>query len=92
MMIKSFTLRLAGIALVALVSWSAAGAQTAGKDLVLDFRTSTAVEGMADSGIVTGHMVSSPTKVRIDMSTIGGRAPTPLLTDGPVSMIVSNGA
>ncbi len=87
---KRFTLRLAGASAFALTTAAAAGAQTAGKDLAMDFRTSTAVEGMPDSGLVTGHMVSAGKKVRIDLAAAGGRAPTPLPTDGAVSMIVSD--
>ncbi len=87
---KKFALRLAAAAVLALASALLAGAQASGKDMALDFRTSTSVEGSADSGTSTGHIVSSPTRFRIDMATAGGRAPTPLPTDGPVSMIVSD--
>lgn len=83
-------LRFAGAAALALAPVSVTEAQVAGKDLALNFRTSTSVEGTADSGVLTGHIVGSGTKVRIDMATTGGRSPTPLPTDGPVSMIVSD--
>lgn len=89
-MMKRFALSLAGAAVLALAPATLVDAQTTGKDLAMDFRTSSSVEGSADSGAVRGHVVSSPTKVRIDMSAIGGRAPTPLATDGNVSMIVSD--
>lgn len=89
-MMKRFALRLSVAGALSLASTSLLGAQGAGKDLAMDFRTSTSVQGSADSGAVTGHIVSSPTKVRIDMSTAGGRAPTPMPTDGAVSMIVSD--
>jgi hypothetical protein len=90
-MIKTFAAaRIAATAALVLAGAPAMNAQVAGKDLAMDFRTSTSIEGMADSGSITGHIVSSPTKVRIDMSTTGGRAPTPLQTFGPVSMIVSD--
>lgn len=86
-----FALRFAGGAALALASASVMAAQVAGKDLALDFRTSTSMEGSTDAGVLTGHIVGSGTKVRIDMATTGGRSPTPLPTDGPVSMIVSDG-
>ena len=86
---KTFAFRLAGTAALALLP-AVAEAQVAGKDLALDFRTSTSMEGMADSGVLTGHIVGSGSKVRIDMATDGGRSPTPLATEGPVSMIVSD--
>jgi len=89
-MLKNLALRLAGAAVLALCSVSLTGAQTAGKDLAMNFRSSTVFKGGPDSGVVTGYAVASPTKVRIDMSTTGGRAPTPFATDGPVSMIVSD--
>lgn len=87
-MIRSSRFCVAGAAVLTVVS--AAAAQSPGKDLAMDFRISSVVEGMPDSGIVRGHMVSSGTKFRIDLMTVGGRAPTPLQTDGPVSMIVSD--
>lgn len=87
---KTIALRLAGTAALALLPSLTSQAQVAGKDLALDFRTSTSMEGMADSGVLTGHIVGSGSKVRIDMATDGGRSPTPLATEGPVSMIVSD--
>lgn len=86
----NLTLRIAGASLLALVTASALPAQNAGKDLALDFRTSTTTEGAPEAGVFTGHIVGSGTKVRIDLSTAGGRSPSPLATDGPVSMIVSD--
>ena len=87
---KTLTSRFAGAAVLALAAASVAGAQTAGKDLALDFRVSTSTEGAPETGVLTGHIVGSGTKVRIDMSTAGGRSPSPLVTDGTVSMIVSD--
>ncbi|HEU4749244.1 MAG TPA: hypothetical protein VFS56_12140, partial [Gemmatimonadaceae bacterium] len=81
----------AGAALLALTPLSPADAQAPGKDLALDFRVSTTTEGFPEAGVMTGHIVGSGNKVRIDMSTEGGRSPTPMRTgDGPVSMIVSD--
>ena len=87
---KRFTLRLASAVALVILPTAIAGAQVAGKDLALDFRTSTFMEGMPDSGVLTGHIVGSGSKIRIDMATDGGRSPTPLATEGPVSMIVSD--
>ena len=86
----NLALRFAGAALLGLATASALPAQNAGKDLALDFRSSTSMEGAAEAGVLTGHIVGSGTKVRIDMSTAGGRSPSPLATDGPVSMIVTD--
>lgn len=85
-----FGLRFTIAAALAFPPLAVAGAQVSAKDLALDFRTSTSMEGTSDTGVLTGHIVGSGTKVRIDMSIDGGRAPTPLATEGPVSMIVSD--
>ncbi len=80
----------ASAALLAFAPVSPAGAQNAGKELALDFRTSTSMEGTPETTVMTGHIVGSGNRVRIDMSTSGGNSPSPLATDGPVSMIVSD--
>ena len=85
-----FSPRFAAIAVLAFTPVAIARAQVAGKDLALDFRTSTSMEGMPEAGVLTGHIVGSGSRIRIDMSTVGGPSPTPLPTDGPVSMIVSD--
>jgi len=89
-MINSLTLRLVVTAALALACPAALTAQGTGKNLAMDFRISSSIPGSADSSSVTGHTVSSPTKVRIDMSATGARTPTPLPTDGAISMIVSD--
>jgi hypothetical protein len=81
---------MAGVALLAIAPLSFTEAQAGGKSLALDFRSVTSVAGVPDSGIITGHIVGSGSKARIDISTVGGGAPTPLATDGAVSMIVSD--
>jgi hypothetical protein len=86
-----FAFAIAGAAAFVLGPASTTEAQVAGKNLALDFRSSTVVEGSPDSGFITGHIVGSGSKARIDISMAGGRAPTPLATEGSVSMIVSDG-
>jgi hypothetical protein len=81
---------LAAAAMLAFAPLSVAVAQNAGKELALDFRTSTSMEGAPEQAILTGHIVGSGNRVRIDMSSSGGNSPSPLATDGPVSMIVSD--
>jgi len=80
----------ASAAVLAFAPLSLAAAQNAGKELALDFRTSTTMDGGRETAVLTGHIVGSGSKVRIDMSTSGGNSPSPLATDGPVSMIVSD--
>lgn len=82
--------RCASAAFLALAAVPPAAAQNAGKELALDFRTSTSMEGVGETAVLTGHIVGSGSKVRIDMSASGGSSPSPLATDGPVSMIVSD--
>jgi hypothetical protein len=89
-MIKRLALSFANAAALAVASVSDAEAQSAAKNLALDFRSSTIIEGSPDTGIITGHIVGSGSKARIDISASGGTAPTPLPTDGSVSMIVSD--
>jgi hypothetical protein len=83
-------LAIAGAAALVLAPVSASEGQSTGKNLALDFRSSTVIEGSPDTGIITGHIVGSGSKARIDISASGGTAPTPLPTDGSVSMIVSD--
>ena len=84
------TSRLSSVLVLAIVAGSSADAQTTGKNLAMDFRSSTSLRGSTDSGVVTGHLISSGTKVRIDLKTTAGPTPTPLPSDGPVTMIVSD--
>lgn len=76
-------------AVMALAPVSVAAAQAKGKDMAMDFRTVTSVVGSPDSTVVTGHVVSSGLKMRMDMAATG-RSPTPFATDGPVSVVVSD--
>ena len=88
----TIALRLGAAAALILAPTAIAQGPVAARDLALDFRTSTSMEGLPETGVMTGHIVGSATgaKIRIDMSTEGGRSPTPLATDGPVSLIVSD--
>jgi hypothetical protein len=85
-----FAFAIAGTAALVLGVVSAAEAQVAGRNLALDFRSSTVIQGSPDTGVITGHIVGSGSKARIDISASGGTAPTPLASDGTVSMIVSD--
>ncbi len=85
-----FAFAIAGTAALVLGAVSAAEAQVAGRNLALDFRSSTVIQGSPDTGVITGHIVGSGSKARIDLSASGGTAPTPLASDGTVSMIVSD--
>src|SRR2546427_8667712 len=46
-------------------------AQTAGKNLAIDFRTTVTVSGMPDTGVILGHAVGSGDKLRMDLKMKG---------------------
>jgi len=85
-----FSLRAAVIALV--VPMSVASSQSgSAKNLAEDFRVTTSVQGMPDSMVITGHVVGSNDKMRIDLTTTGSSAQvSPLTSEGPISMLVTD--
>lgn len=85
-----FALRLLSAAFV-LAPISYAHAQTAGKTLALDFRTTVAVQGTPDTGVITGHAVGAADRMRVDVKVQGSGPAVGMLADeGEVSMIVSD--
>src|SRR3954447_22164214 len=75
-------------AFFALAPLSLASAQTAGKTLAMDFRTSISVQGEPDTTVMLGHAFGSADKMRLDVIGSGPKV-TPLATDS-VSMIVTD--
>ena len=67
-------------------------AQTAGKNLAIDFRTTVTVSGMPDTGVILGHAVGSGDKLRMDLKMKGpGAQVSPLgSATGQISMILSD--
>ena len=67
-------------------------AQTAGKNLAIDFRTTVTVSGMPDTGVIQGHAVGSGDKLRMDLKMKGpGAQVSPLgSASGEISMILSD--
>ncbi len=67
-------------------------AQTAGKNLAIDFRTTVTVTGMPDTGVILGHAVGSGDKLRMDLKMKGpGAQVSPLgSAAGQISMILSD--
>ena len=66
-------------------------AQTASKNLAMDFRTTVIVQGQPDTGVILGHAVGSADKVRMDLTMKGtGSNVTPLSADGVMTMILSD--
>ncbi|HEV7387790.1 MAG TPA: DUF4412 domain-containing protein [Gemmatimonadaceae bacterium] len=80
--------RLFSSALLALAPLSLAGAQSAGKTLAMDFRTSISIQGAPDTTVMLGHAVGSVEKMRLDVSGAAAKV-SPLKTDS-VSMIVTD--
>jgi hypothetical protein len=86
-----FASRLAGAAALVLAPMSYASAQNAGKTLAMDFRTTVTVQGTPDTGVITGHAVGTPDKMRLDVKMKGTSAQvSPLASDSTVSMIVTD--
>jgi len=84
-------LRLACALALVLAPIAYAHAQDAGKNLALDFRTTVAVQGAPDSGVITGHAVGTADKMRLDVTMKGqGAHVSPLSSDSTVTMIVTD--
>jgi hypothetical protein len=86
-----FASRLASALALALAPVTYVHAQEAGKNLALDFRTTIAIQGTPDTGVVTGHAVGAGNKMRVDVKVQGSGPAVGMLTnEGTVSMIVSD--
>ena len=86
----NFRARALGCALV-FAPFGAVSAQAANKNLAIDFRTTVIVQGRPDTGVIIGHAIGSSDKVRMDLKMQGsGAAPSPLSSDGSMSMILSD--
>lgn len=85
----SLASRLLSTAVFVLAPLSYANAQTAGKTLSMDFRTTVSVQGAPDSSVMRGHAVGSPDKMRLDVKG-SGTPLSPLASDSLVSMIVTD--
>ena len=69
---------------------SLAHGQDAGKAMSVDFRTATRIDGGSDSSLMTGHILASGDKVRIELGKAEAGSPTPLPINGAGKMIVSD--
>ena len=85
----SFASRLAVGALIALVPLSQINAQTAGKSLAMDFRTTVSVQGTPDSALMVGHAVGTGDKMRVDVKGSAMQS-SPLSSDSVVTMIITD--
>src|ERR1700675_1996741 len=86
-----FSSRLVSASALVLAPIAYAQAQDAGKNLSLDFRTTVAVQGAPDTGVITGHAVGTPDKMRLDVKMKGpGANISPLASDSTVTMIVTD--
>lgn len=81
--------RLLSTAVFVLAPLSYSNAQTAGKTLSMDFRTTVSVQGAPDSSVMLGHAVGNPDKMRLDVKG-SGTPLSPLASDSLVSMIVTD--
>ena len=86
-----FSSRLVSASALFLAPIAYAQAQDAGKNLALDFRTTVAVQGAPDTGVITGHAVGTADKMRLDVTMKGaGAHVSPLASDSTVTMIVTD--
>jgi hypothetical protein len=84
------SLRVASAALISAVPISHLHAQTAGKALVIDFRTTIAVEGTPDTGVIVGHAMGTASKMRLDVSMKGASAHVSPIADSAVTIIATD--
>jgi hypothetical protein len=85
-----FVSRVAVAAVVVFAPLMYADAQTAGKTLAIDFRMSNSVQGTPDTGVIVGHAIGTPDKMRLDLSMKGASARVTPISDSTVSMIVTD--
>ena len=85
-----FSSRAALAAMLALAPLSIAVAQNAGKNLAMDFRMTSSVQGTPDTGVIVGHAVGTADRMRLDLTMKGSAARVTPLADSVVSMIVTD--
>jgi hypothetical protein len=69
---------------------SSAVAQNAGKNLAMDFRMTSSVQGTPDTGVIVGHAVGTADKMRLDLTMKGAAARVTPIGDSVVRMIVTD--
>lgn len=83
-------LRVASVAVLFAAPISHLHAQNAGKTLAIDFKTTIAVQGAPDTGLIVGHAVGTASKMRLDVSMKGANAHVSPIADSAVTMIVTD--
>jgi hypothetical protein len=86
----AFCPRALGATLLVLAPIATISAQQNGKTLAIDFRTTIAVAGVPDTGVIVGRAVGSGDKMRLDVSMKGSTARVSPLADSSISMIVTD--
>jgi hypothetical protein len=76
--------------MIVLAPLSSAVAQNAGKNLAMDFRMTSSVQGTPDTGVIVGHAVGNADKMRLDLTMKGSASRVTPLADSVVSMIVTD--
>jgi len=85
----SLTSRFVTGAFFAFAPLSYGSAQTAGKTLAMDFRTTVLVQGTPDSAVMFGHAVGTSEKMRLDVRGSASQV-SPLGGDSVITMIVTD--
>jgi hypothetical protein len=86
----AFRPRILSTVVAVLVPFATISAQQSGKTLAIDFRTTIAIQGVPDTGLIVGHAVGSADKMRLDVTMKGSTAHVTPMSDSTVSMIVSD--
>jgi hypothetical protein len=86
----AFRPRILSAVVVVLAPFATISAQQSGKTLAIDFRTTIAIQGVPDTGLIVGHAVGSADKMRLDVTMKGSTAHVTPMSDSTVSMIVSD--
>jgi hypothetical protein len=86
----AFGPRVLSATVLALAPFATISAQQNGKTLAIDFRTTIAVQGVPDTGLIVGRAVGSGDKMRLDVSMKGSTARVSPLADSSISMIVTD--
>ena len=85
----NFLPRTAIVVVLAALPVGFAGAQSAGKALAMDFRTTISIQGIPDSAVMTGHAIGSGDRMRLEVKGSSSRV-IPMASDSGVSMIVTD--
>ncbi|MGH7605382.1 MAG: hypothetical protein ACRENK_15470 [Gemmatimonadaceae bacterium] len=83
-------LRVASVAALIAAPFFCLHAQNTGKTLAMDFRTTIAVQGAPDTGLIVGRALGTASTMRLDVSMNGASAHVSPIADSAVTIIVTD--